>query len=164
MLPAAVNQTWWPCSAVRYTKTNPEFEAIADLGMNCGSGSYSGCDLGQVSWTSLSLWFIIYEMGSHEDSRPCLQKYQIQDFPGGTVDKHLPASAGDTSLIPGLGRFHTLAEQQIPWATASETALWKHWTYDYCICVAPSAKPTCPKACARQQAIEIRSSCITTRE
>ena len=27
------------------------------------------------------------------------------DFPGGTVDKNLPANAGDTGLIPGPGRF-----------------------------------------------------------
>ena len=33
------------------------------------------------------------------------------DFPGGTVDKNLPAYAGDTGLIPGLGRSHML---QIP--------------------------------------------------
>ena len=29
-----------------------------------------------------------------------------QDFPGGTVDKNLPANAGDTGSIPGKGRFH----------------------------------------------------------
>ena len=29
-----------------------------------------------------------------------------QDFFGGTVDKNPPANAGDTSLIPGLGRSH----------------------------------------------------------
>ena len=28
------------------------------------------------------------------------------DFPGGLVIKNPPASAGDTSSIPGLGRFH----------------------------------------------------------
>ena len=28
------------------------------------------------------------------------------DFPGGTVDKNLPANAGDSGSIPGLGRFH----------------------------------------------------------
>ena len=27
-------------------------------------------------------------------------------FPGGIVDENLPANAGDSSLIPGLGRFH----------------------------------------------------------
>ena len=30
------------------------------------------------------------------------------DLPGGTVSKNLPANAGDTSLIPGPGRFHML--------------------------------------------------------
>ena len=28
------------------------------------------------------------------------------DFPGGAVDKNLPANAGDMGSIPGLGRFH----------------------------------------------------------
>ena len=28
------------------------------------------------------------------------------DFPGGPVVKKLPASAGNTGSIPGLGRFH----------------------------------------------------------
>ena len=28
------------------------------------------------------------------------------DFPGGAVLKNLPANAGDTGLIPGLGRSH----------------------------------------------------------
>ena len=31
---------------------------------------------------------------------------QILDLPGSTVDRNLPANAGDTGLIPGLGRFH----------------------------------------------------------
>ena len=29
-----------------------------------------------------------------------------QDFPGDTVARNLPASAGDTGMIPGPGRFH----------------------------------------------------------
>ena len=29
-------------------------------------------------------------------------------FPGGTVDKNLPANAGDTGSNPGPGRFHML--------------------------------------------------------
>ena len=29
-----------------------------------------------------------------------------QDFPGGPVVNNQPANAGDTSSIPGLGRFH----------------------------------------------------------
>ena len=27
-------------------------------------------------------------------------------FPAGIVDENLPANAGDSSLVPGLGRFH----------------------------------------------------------
>ena len=30
----------------------------------------------------------------------------LQDFPGGPVVKNLPANAGDTGLIPGMGRSH----------------------------------------------------------
>ena len=29
-----------------------------------------------------------------------------ENFPGGTVDRNLPANAGDTGLIPSLERFH----------------------------------------------------------
>ena len=34
------------------------------------------------------------------------QKIHRMDFPGGAVGENLPASAGDTGSIPGLGRFH----------------------------------------------------------
>ena len=33
---------------------------------------------------------------------------KMKDSPGGTVDKYLPATAGDTGLTPGLGRFYML--------------------------------------------------------
>ena len=39
--------------------------------------------------------------GSREDG---------EDFPDGTVDQNLPASAGDTGWIPGPGRLHMLRE------------------------------------------------------
>ena len=35
----------------------------------------------------------------------------MDDFPGDTVDKNLPASAWDLGSIPGPGRFH------ITWST-----------------------------------------------
>ena len=35
-------------------------------------------------------------------------KEQIKGFPGGSVVKSLPCNAGDTCLIPGLGRSHVL--------------------------------------------------------
>ena len=38
------------------------------------------------------------------------KKYQEQDFPGGTVDKNPPSSAGDMASIPDPGRF------QMPWS------------------------------------------------
>ena len=34
-------------------------------------------------------------------------KKKPRGFPGGSVVKNPPANAGDTNLIPGLGRFHT---------------------------------------------------------
>ena len=55
-------------------------------------------------------------------------KMKRQDFPGGLVVKNPPASAGDTGLIPGLGRFH---RQLSPFAEP--------------------LKPTHPRACAPQQ-------------
>ena len=79
MLPAAVNQTWWACSAVGYTRMSPDnFEARADLGRSCGSGSYSQCDFGQMFWTSFGLWFVICKMGSPEDSRQRLQNTRFR--------------------------------------------------------------------------------------
>ena len=35
-----------------------------------------------------------------------LVSQEREDFPGGPVVKSLPASAGGTRCIPGLGRFH----------------------------------------------------------
>ena len=36
--------------------------------------------------------------------------YIGRDFPAGALDRNPLASAGDTGLIPGLGRFHMLCE------------------------------------------------------
>ena len=33
------------------------------------------------------------------------KKYFESDFPGGAMDKNLPANAKDTGSFPGLGRF-----------------------------------------------------------
>lgn len=46
---------------------SPDFEAKADLGMNCGSGSSSLCDIGQLPLTSLSLLLDIWRMSSYEE-------------------------------------------------------------------------------------------------
>ena len=45
------------------------------------------------------LYYILYMLISQ-------QVYIKQGFPGGSVVKNLPASAGDTGSIPGPGRCH----------------------------------------------------------
>ena len=41
-------------------------------------------------------------MSSHHEKK----KKKRWDFPGDAVDKNLPANAGDTGSIPGLGKVH----------------------------------------------------------
>ena len=48
-----------------------------------------------------------------------LSKRKGVDFPGGAVDRNLPANAGDTGLIPSLERFH-MTEQLSLCATTTE--------------------------------------------
>ena len=36
----------------------------------------------------------------------CTKEIIEMDFPGGTVDKNLPANTRDMGSIPGPGRFH----------------------------------------------------------
>ena len=38
----------------------------------------------------------------------CVGGWGGEDFLGGTVDRNLPANAGDTGLISGPGKFHKL--------------------------------------------------------
>ena len=97
---------------------NPEFysQVVKFLGMRSG----------------LSL-----NLGSRRDSCiSCIErhwgnfpqvKHTEEDFPGGTVDKNLPASAGDTGSFPGPGRYHMLQSNKAhgphlpsPWAAATE--------------------------------------------
>ena len=48
---------------------------------------------------------LFFKMGFHLSIYSCLTP-SFLDFAGGPVVKNLPANAGDTGLIPGLGRFH----------------------------------------------------------
>ena len=57
--------------------------------------------------------------------------FKRQDFPGGSVVKNPPANAGDTGLMPSLGRSHLL---------------WDNYT-----CVLQILKPLRPRARAPQQ-------------
>ena len=51
----------------------------------------------------------------------CTLSFYTGDFAGGTVDKNRPANAGDTSSIPGPGRFHKPQGQLSPWTITSRT-------------------------------------------
>ena len=42
----------------------------------------------------------------HTDEPVCRAEIETQGFPGGTVVKNPPASAGDTGSSPGPGRSH----------------------------------------------------------
>ena len=54
------------------------------------------------------------------------QRRQIEGFPGGSVVKNPPADAGDSGLIPGLGRS---LEEGV--ATHSSILAWRiPWTED----------------------------------
>ena len=45
-----------------------------------------------------------------------VKSYNNQDFPGGPVVNNPFANAGDVGLIPGAGRFHMYAKEQLsPW-------------------------------------------------
>ena len=51
------------------------------------------------------------------------KKQQKLDFPGGSVDKNLPANAEDRSSIPGPGRFHTPRNNESLCASTTELML-----------------------------------------
>ena len=61
-------------------------------------GAVFGMQLGHGSRTLMSEW----DQGSYKKGH--------KDFPGGLVNRSLPANAGDTDSVPGLGGFH------IPWS------------------------------------------------
>ena len=63
------------------------------------SFSYPGC-AGFNPWSGNCPWPKTQNIKKKEEEE--------EDFPGGTVDKNLPAIAGKTGSIPGPGRFHTL--------------------------------------------------------
>ena len=89
------------------------FDDPADVG-NLISGSSAFL---KPAWTSGSSWFTY------------CSKAILRDFLGGTVDKNLPASAGDSGSIPSLGRFH------MPQSNLASHNCWAH----------------APRACAPQQ-------------
>ena len=57
-----------------------------------------------MSWTRLCK--LAWKHGSSPEDLD--SEYELLDFPGGAVDKNLPASAGDMGSIPHPGRSHVL--------------------------------------------------------
>ena len=70
-------------------------------------------------------------------------KKQNQDFPGRPMWMPLSANAGNTSSIPGLGRFH---RSQVRWADVPELRKRLHSRAH----ALQQEQPTQPEACALQ--------------
>ena len=66
-----------------------------------------------------------------------LKKWYRWDFPGGTVNGNLPANAGDTDLLPGLGGFH------MPLSNKAHAP--NYWT---CVLQGPGATTVGPVCCS----------------
>ena len=64
---------------------------------------------------------ITFQMG--QERMASCKKQQKLDFPGGSVDKNLPANAEDRSSIPGPGRFHMPWNNESLCATSTELVL-----------------------------------------
>ena len=70
----------------------------------------------------------------------CQVFFKCKGFPRGSVVKTTPASAGDTGLLPGLGRSH------MPWSNETRAP------QPLSPCAAPQLlRLACPRACAPQQ-------------
>ena len=68
------------------------------------------------------MWIYTFQgEGQVASSATSYQYERDMDFPGGPVVKHVPANAGDTGLIPGLGRSHARG-QLSPCAVTTEAA------------------------------------------
>ena len=65
-----------------------------------------------VSQDSLNMSLLLQASNpiAWECRRKVLYKGFIGDFPGGPMDKNLPADSGDTGSVPGPGRSH------VPWS------------------------------------------------
>ena len=87
----------------------------------------------------------------------------LEDFSGGTVDKNLPAIAGDMGLIPGLGRSH------MPWSSLAHIstppkslpcALQREATARRNLCTTTKSSPHAPKTeeCLLRQTVKTQYS------
>ena len=85
VLKALQSQRWWGCTL--------------GPGPCTGTWIFSQANLSLVLFTTPQ---------AGQSLKMLLQECQNWDFPGGTVVKNPPASAGDTGSSPGPGRFHVL--------------------------------------------------------
>ena len=69
-------------------------------------------------------------------------------FPGDSLVKNLPANAGDTGLIPGLGRSHMPHnnEARAPQLLSLRSRAWE----------LKQMKPSCSRVCALQQEMPLQ--------
>ena len=96
------------------TRCVPGTRLIQGLRPTFGVLSYSfvwlwhSCDFQSTLSKSVTTWRSVWQLRS--STKPSLKrqtlKKKVQSFPGGSVVKNPPANAGDTGLIPDLGRSH----------------------------------------------------------
>ena len=85
-------------------------------------------------------------------------KSGFDDFPGGTVHKNLPASAGDMSSVPSMRRFH------MPWSNRAHVP---QLLSPHTATIEPHAANTetyTPRACALQQEKPLNEKPMHTSE
>ena len=72
-----------------------------------------------------------------------LAKNNLEDFSGGPMVKNLPATAGNTGLIPALGRFHMPMRHLSSWATTTELEYHNYQSLNAkSLCTAAKSSPT----------------------
>ena len=89
-MPKGTQEVWY----IKFISPNL-FPSVPNALRECGGGE--GGEAGKIrkGWDR-----------TEDVSTKCQFKSAWLVFPGGTVDKNVPATAGDTGSIPGPGRFH----------------------------------------------------------
>ena len=98
--------------------------------------------MSQVSSSSIPSW-LANNAHSQENPKSSLSGKILGDFPGGSVVKNLPASAGDTGSVPDLGRSRMPGSN---YALAPQLLSLCSRAYELQL-----LKPGCPGACGPQE-------------
>ena len=79
------------------------------IGHNLGTKATKQQQYMYMEYRICSILHLLFQFNP-QNSRYCPCTHFIKEgtlgFPGGVMDKNLPAGAGDTSSIPGPGKFH----------------------------------------------------------